>query len=546
MGKPQNNNCGKNGSLTGISQSQANKDKLAGAQKNDAKKMKLAELASDPQTIAAIAKTDANAVISINGTLLAPPSSFYYNASESGMEVVNAGQDNRVSSSDENEQQNDQDDTLSDASLFQDVDIDNLAAAYEAVVGGSAQEQKSKQHDWQQAGKRKPKKSQVPSNTNDRLPAIKFTISPTVASEFANPIKLSREVLRCFPSIQSGAIKFATIRKNFILIATDNKEAHQTLSGTWPPDAFTHGIRKSGHSERRQKVIVRGVHRELAIDDPEISNQLAGQGLLGATRIVSNRSGSAMTTSIITGFVQGKSALNMLLARGLIIGIVRHRVEVSIKAKQCYKCQQVDGHTAASCPNKQVCLKCGGEHKYNECSESELKCANCGKNHAACSRKCEKLARPNPRGLTYAKVAASRPKAPRQNERATHEKAPTTTGNQPDLAAKQLHNEQSSALLQQMGELQKQLVDLGNQVAKLAGIFSKTMEAINARIDNQINAALEQLKKASQPETSSKPGNPKQPTNIIKPTNHSQARRSSQNQPQANSNNKSFNGKSNA
>ena len=45
---------------------------------------------------------------------------------------------------------------------------------------------------------------------------------------------------------------------------------------------------------------------------------------------------------------------------------------------QCFKCQEY-GHSAAKCQNKQVCPKCGGKHRYNDCESEKTKCVNCVK-----------------------------------------------------------------------------------------------------------------------------------------------------------------------
>jgi hypothetical protein len=128
--------------------------------------------------------------------------------------------------------------------------LDEMAENLEAAIVNNLQKiaEAENNEEWQQAGKSKPRQ-QRQRQTNDnkeRLSAIKFTISPALAKDFANPIKLTREVIRCHPAISAKAIKFASIRKNCIIIATDDNEAHTALNGSWPQDAFNYGIRKIG------------------------------------------------------------------------------------------------------------------------------------------------------------------------------------------------------------------------------------------------------------------------------------------------------------
>ena len=45
---------------------------------------------------------------------------------------------------------------------------------------------------------------------------------------------------------------------------------------------------------------------------------------------------------------------------------------------QCYKCQEF-GHTATRCNKNQVCPKCNGNHRSNECASATLKCGSCAR-----------------------------------------------------------------------------------------------------------------------------------------------------------------------
>lgn len=56
---------------------------------------------------------------------------------------------------------------------------------------------------------------------------------------------------------------------------------------------------------------------------------------------------------------------------------------------RCYKWQRY-GHIAVVCKEKQKCLKCGGEHRFEKCGDNVLdKCSNCGGQHRLSFRSCE-------------------------------------------------------------------------------------------------------------------------------------------------------------
>ena len=120
-------------------------------------------------------------------------------------------------------------------------------------------------------------------------------------------------------------------------------------------------------------------------------SQLRDQHALSPIRIINKKTGQP--TSLVKVTVANASALKKMLANGIRIGYRAYRTELERKVLQCYKCQGI-GHSAFNCPKAQACLKCAGDHTHKECTANELKCANCGGAHAACSRKCPQLAKP--------------------------------------------------------------------------------------------------------------------------------------------------------
>ena len=74
------------------------------------------------------------------------------------------------------------------------------------------------------------------------------------------------------------------------------------------------------------------------------------------------------------------------LPRTVDIGYMRFNIKQYIPPSlRCYKCNRF-GHILANCRSKERCSKCGGEHKFNNCEASTMKCVNCNGNHTAASK----------------------------------------------------------------------------------------------------------------------------------------------------------------
>lgn len=68
---------------------------------------------------------------------------------------------------------------------------------------------------------------------------------------------------------------------------------------------------------------------------------------------------------------------NIMRAQRVNIGWERCRVFDGTSVKQCYKCRGYN-HIATECKNQEICIKCHGNHKPNECNnEQMIKCINC-------------------------------------------------------------------------------------------------------------------------------------------------------------------------
>ena len=66
--------------------------------------------------------------------------------------------------------------------------------------------------------------------------------------------------------------------------------------------------------------------------------------------------------------------------------------EVFVKVMTCFKCYNLDNHTASNC-NKEssykICSECSStDHTFRECNSVHKKCVNCGENHSTLAFKC--------------------------------------------------------------------------------------------------------------------------------------------------------------
>lgn len=72
-----------------------------------------------------------------------------------------------------------------------------------------------------------------------------------------------------------------------------------------------------------------------------------------------------------------------VLPEFVYLGFLRFRVAPYVdRPLQCFKCQGF-GHSSKWCGGKEVCLVCAGSHMLKDCPKTNVKCINCGNNHAA-------------------------------------------------------------------------------------------------------------------------------------------------------------------
>ena len=74
------------------------------------------------------------------------------------------------------------------------------------------------------------------------------------------------------------------------------------------------------------------------------------------------------------------------------LGYQMYQVRTYVPAViRCFKCQRL-GHVADKCKGQERCVRCGGMHKYEDCSKKESPvCCRCGGKHSAAYAGCETI-----------------------------------------------------------------------------------------------------------------------------------------------------------
>lgn len=348
---------------------------------------------------------------------------------------------------------------------------------------------------WTKAGPKSSRKHHGQRHQNP-LPAIKIQINPVNVFYFQNQINLAQEIFKHKPKVNPDLIKFASIKRNTVIIATDDEQTHAELSQTWPTGAFGDGskmlIRKA--QETPLRIVIKGIHHDVDLQSSFVIEQLNKQGIQNPTRIMNRQTGEP--TSLTSATVANKHILNQAIGRGVLVGLQRLPAQLEKPARQCFRCQKV-GHTAATCLNNQSCLRCGDNHKHSECQAESFKCVNCQGDHVACSRKCQYLkdatnvAINSQKARSYAAVIRQS-KPQQQTQQKQQQQQPQSQ--QQELSHDQQMLQQLIAQMQtqmkqitdQLSQVQQQLVNQQNQQPNEERIIARVQEKVVASISKDI------------------------------------------------------------
>ena len=147
-----------------------------------------------------------------------------------------------------------------------------------------------------------------------RLPAIHLAIHSSVQADYCNPIILANEIKRC-KKVEAAKVKFANIRGNIIVIATDDKITHDLLSSPWPEGAFQRGVFvRQRRDLSTTSILIRHVDVSIDAASQDIADQLAQQGISEVSRIFRRSDNSP--TNILKGKIASKINLTTILSAG--------------------------------------------------------------------------------------------------------------------------------------------------------------------------------------------------------------------------------------
>ena len=126
-------------------------------------------------------------------------------------------------------------------------------------------------------------------------------------------------------------------------------------------------------STRKLKIQCKGVIHGVVLDisEDDIVVAYKDQGVIAAKRMTKKGPGGKVTQLSLVCLTFDMVDLPLSITMGYQSYPVRAYVPDVIR---CYKCQRI-GHTVNNCKGPQKCVRCGGPHGFEQCTE-ERKCAS--------------------------------------------------------------------------------------------------------------------------------------------------------------------------
>lgn len=145
-------------------------------------------------------------------------------------------------------------------------------------------------------------------------------------------------------------------------------------------------------SEKELKVVVRGVHPEVA--EEEILEELKEKGFaINSVKRMGNRQGK-LPMVLVNAEKSEKSKELFDITHLGYLKVTTEPKRRPTRGQQCYRCQKF-GHVQYRCTADEVCVRCAEKHPSKDCPRKDktkfkAKCVNCHGDHPASSVMCPK------------------------------------------------------------------------------------------------------------------------------------------------------------
>lgn len=179
-----------------------------------------------------------------------------------------------------------------------------------------------------------------------------------------------------------GQVQVERRRKSLKIICKDAKQVAK-LKNVIDFAGKTVKVTPYNPNEYRRKAVIR-VNPE--VQEEELLEWLKKDKVVHAKRFKKRINGELKDTRSVLLTFETKE-----IPSELFFAFERYKVyEYVPQVPRCYKCQRF-GHLADGCHSKARCVRCGGEHAFNECQNKETpKCCRCEQNHSAAYLGCAK------------------------------------------------------------------------------------------------------------------------------------------------------------
>jgi PAX-interacting protein 1 len=201
--------------------------------------------------------------------------------------------------------------------------------------------------------------------------------------------------------------------------------------------------------DKKLHVVLRGVPEPASTDEIKQELELKGFSPINVYRLTRFKDKTPLPLVTVTLPKEEKHIfqLDSLMYLRITVETYRQRPGMS----QCHRCQ-LFGHSQSHCTAPPRCVKCAGTHLTNTCTKLPTMpptCANCGKDHPASYKGCEKWPKLPTKGVpaklvqpnrTYSNTLTGNTTTPKEETLATIFEKFQTMYNNMQVLAKQLNN----------------------------------------------------------------------------------------------------------